>query len=68
MSLPLWDLNMRAETLANSREECLSLRAKGAKGGKPKWDEIEAVRPASASTTMCTWSELVRDCGPLFEA
>ena len=40
---------MRAETLANTREECLSLRAKGAKGGKPKWDEIKAVRPASAS-------------------
>ena len=26
------------------REECLRLKAKGAKGGKTKWDEIEAVR------------------------
>ena len=33
VSLPLLDLNMRAETSANTREECLSLRAKGAKGG-----------------------------------
>ena len=30
MSLPLRDLNMRAEMLANTREECLSLQAKGA--------------------------------------
>ena len=48
MSLRLRDLNMRAQTLANTREECLSLLDKGAKGGKTKWDEIEALRPASA--------------------
>ena len=48
MSPSLWDLNMRAETLANTREECLSLKAKGSKGGNAKWDEIEAVRPTSA--------------------
>ena len=48
MSLPLYDLNMRAETLANTRKECLSLRAKGAEGGKSKWDEIEAMRPTRA--------------------